>query len=210
MNLSSLKNKFLLKVICTGLAIVQMLVLITTLSFAAKSDEEIIKRALTDAFNTIKSLDIENIHKNYYDDNSKQYIAAVESFFNDYPKAKNMGQFLLNEIDYDINEIKTEDGKIIAKVNFFMPDFQKVIGKVMPKILLKNFVLLFKEKLSEKSIFYILETIYDEIKLEKSDAVKYKKIDVPYDFVFKKENGMWILNNVPDIEEKLREAFKIK
>lgn len=174
------------------------------------NDEQVIKKTLSDAFDTIKSLDIEKIKNEYYDENSKHYIAAIDTFFADFPDAKPMGQFVLGEIDYNISEIKKEDDKIIAKVCFTMPDFPKVFKRVIPKILFKNFFSLFKEELSEKNVFYILEVVYDEIVSEKSDATKYKKIDVSYDFIFKKNNGMWTFSNVSDLEEKLRDVLKIK
>lgn len=191
--------------------LVVLMVMLTSIKvFASNSDVAAVKGALTTAFDIIKNVDIDKIKKDYSDEQTKGYIAAVETFMTDYPESKGMLKTILGEIDYDIRDVESYDERMTVHIDFTAPDFEKVISKVMPKIIINNVFTLFSEKLSEKNIYYIIECIYDELVKEKSDEGSYKKVKFTYDFKFKKENGTWIISNFEDIEEELMGLLRIK
>lgn len=186
-----------------------MVMLASIKVFASNNDVTAVKNVLTTAFDIIKNVDIDRIKKDYSDEQTRETITAAETFMTNYPESKGMLKTILGEIDYDIKDVENYDEKIVVHVDFATPDFEKIISKIMPKIIIKNVLSLFSKKLSEENIFYIIKCIYDELVKEKDDESSYKKVTFLYDFKFKKENDMWVISNFEDIETELMGLLKL-
>ena len=158
------------------------------------------KDTIDNIFNNIKNLNFDNVIK-YIEDNeqsnAKNLLKPVSDFIIEYPSSKNSIIGIISKIDYEIKSIDEKNGEKTVKINFTMPDYQKVIEECKVQMIIKNAFKFIKNgfKLDNEILASCLEIINKKVNNDND----IKTINFDYDFDLKKVNNGYKLNNLSKI-----------
>lgn len=165
-------------------------------------NEKRVVEQIENTVNSIRQVDIDKIWSIFGNSLKGLNKNDTSEFFNEYPKALDSLKRIIAKIFVKINDIKTENEKIIVNISIEHPSITQVVKTIMPEVLLKNAGAFIDNNITNENINSILNSIGKAVD---NSSISLEKID--FNIEFKEVNGNWIITNGDKIVRDLENHF---
>lgn len=161
-------------------------------------DERKVVNQIESTITNIKKLDLNEIWKEFGDNLKGLNKNDTSEFFNEYPESLNSVKMIFSKSYLKIDDIRTENGRIYAKISINHPSIKEIVKIIMPEVIFNNASAFINDSITNENVNSILKSIKKA--LENND-ISFEVLDLTIEF--KEENGRWVIANEDKIAKEV-------